>query len=146
MVSACRCGAVESGNSLVVFNFSSVYLSCQSDLSRFPKTLSLALRYPLRKEESKVKVTSYRSCSGNLGANQEGGPYIERIPRTKQEALILGIPVGEKIRIYERISQGVSSDGGLNPEFLRFKEIVEENFGKDVWEWARKVHTDETPN
>ncbi|MDN4594394.1 hypothetical protein [Polycladomyces subterraneus] len=93
-----------------------------------------------------MKVTSYRGRSGKLGVNPEGGPYIEVYPETKQEALILGIPVGEKIRIYERISQGVSSHGGLNYEFLRFKEIVEENFGEDVWEWAKKVHTNATPN
>jgi hypothetical protein len=98
-----------------------------------------------RKEESKVKVTSYRSRSGNLGANEDGGSYIEVYPETKQEALILGIPVGEKIRIYERINQGVSSEGGLNPEFLRFKEMVEENFGEDVWKWARRVHVKGTP-
>jgi len=57
----------------------------------------------------------------------------------------LGVPVGEKIKMYERIGQGVSSGDGLNPEFLLFKEIVEENFGEDVWKWAKKVHTDGVP-
>jgi len=47
--------------------------------------------------------------------------------------------------MYERIGQGVSSGDGLNPEFLLFKEIVEENFGEDVWKWAKKVHTDGVP-